>query len=333
MARKMTQETGKDPSEVRVDNHNNWPFVELFDCEKEFLARMAQKNIQQIFVTAKLSPNKDDEPFNSAVGHILDCLDSLPRRPDAGFDCIYKTIDNFLGAFPPSEKSPLHNAVNTLFHSNQDAWSEITSILMANFPQQSADYAATRILECHVDKQLPHAEEIKRRARRSIESDRYEEFLDKYLITNPQMPGEYFLKNDGERNAGRLFRMMMRLEGPLELEEDKTPEVFPAGNKLNFYDSASVIENQVKMNILMEVLVYTYRNERFHGDTFSPFRSGKAKMKTYAHAYFMLISSYIFLLGILEFKGMGGLNISDVVNVARSSMDSFSRFFEDHVNK
>jgi hypothetical protein len=54
-------------STIRVATHNKWPAVELFPCEREFIERMARKNIQQIFVTARLVPDDDDEPFNAAV--------------------------------------------------------------------------------------------------------------------------------------------------------------------------------------------------------------------------------------------------------------------------
>ena len=94
-------------SKIRVHNHNNWPAIELFQCEKQFFEKMAKNNIQQIFVTASMSSNDDDQEFNSAISHILDCLSLLPMRPDLAFDALYKVIDKNLGFFGANCRSPV----------------------------------------------------------------------------------------------------------------------------------------------------------------------------------------------------------------------------------
>lgn len=53
------------------------------------------------------------------------------------------------------------------------------------------------------------------------------------------------------------------------------------------------------MKLLINGLLYTYRNERFHGDAFSPFKSSKTQLKTFAHAYFCLISTYFFIAQLI----------------------------------
>ena len=95
----------------------------------------------------------------------------------------------------------------------------------------------------------------------------------------------------------------------------------------------NIIPASVKLKCVINIFIATYRHERFHGETFSPFRSSKAKLKTYAHAYFMLMTSYIVVLGMLHHRDKGGFSIVDLVNVAERSMHQFSSFFGDAFNE
>ena len=70
-----------------------------------------------------------------------------------------------------------------------------------------------------------------------------------------------------------------------------------------------------------------------HGEAFSPFRSSKAKLKTYAHAYYMLMSAYILILGMLQLQNKGGLAISDILSVANQSMNRFSSLLGDALHE
>lgn len=313
-------------STTRISNHNNWPVIELFPCEREFLERLARHNIQQIFVTATLVPNDSDEPFNAAVGHILDCLDSLPKRPDAAFDSLYKVIDQNLNAFSKPNTSRMRSLVDAFFQTAPKDWAKITEILASNLPQQTADYAASRSLDCHIPSITPHTKEMRTRASRSLGPKRYKEFCDKFLIANPQNPNIFDLPYNNRRNAGRLMRILFK-------QAIATPKntgqytVSAATSLLNLSVQANILPPEQKLHSLLEICLSTYRHERFHGEAFSPFRSSKAKLKTYSHAYYMLMVSYVIVLGMLQHQGKGGISISDVSGVAQDSMQRFSTFF------
>jgi hypothetical protein len=116
-------------SVIRVSNHNKWPAVELFPCEREFIERLAEKNIQQIFLTARLQSDENDEPFNAAVGHVLDSLDFLPNRPDAAFDSLYKVIDQNLAAFALPSVPRMRSTANAFFAAYPTEWAGIVETL------------------------------------------------------------------------------------------------------------------------------------------------------------------------------------------------------------
>lgn len=285
---------------------------------------MARHNIQQLVVTAKFVPDDTDEPFNSAVGHILDCLDSLPKRPDAAFDSLYKVIDQNLEVFSQPNISRMRATVDTFFDAAPNYWAAITELLSAKIPQQSADYAASRILGCHIESNPPHSDQMKKRAERSLGSRRYKQFCDKYLVANPQAPNLFDLPYQNRRNAGRLMGLMFRQTAPLS-----NPKATSAAGTLllDLSIRANILSPREKLLSLMEICLSTYRHERFHGEAFSPFRSSKASLKTYAHAYYMLMVSYVIVLGMLQSQGKGGLSISAVYDVAKESMNRFSSFF------
>lgn len=320
----------KSTSETRVSNHNSWPLIEPFPCERDFLERMAQKNMQQIFVTANLVANSKDEPFNAAVGHILDALDSLPRRPDAAFDCLYRVIDQNLKIYIQPGAAPMGSLVEKLFLQEPISWTVITETLAKNMPRQTADYAASRALDCFVENNPPHTERMKSRARRSLGATRYLEMKTKYLITNPQHTGMYFLPYKHRRDAGRFMFLLFRSSAAVA---KKTTSTVVTKSTLDLSVSANILPAQSKLYALLEVCLATYRHERFHGEAFSPFRSSKATLKTYAHAYYMLIAAYIVILGMLQNQGKGGLAISDVVDAATQSMDNFAQFFGEVLNE
>lgn len=317
-------------STIRVNNHNNWPAVELFPCEKMFVERMARLNVQQIFLTATLTPSDADEPFNAAVGHILDCLDSLPRRPDAAFDCLYKVIDQNLTPFERPNTSRVISAVDSLFEAEPAYWSAIADLLSTNIPQQTADYAAGRILECHVSPNPPHSDEMKKRAKRSIGARRYDQLCRKFLVPNPQNAALLELPYNKKRDAGRLLRMMFTQRAPRSQTKVSPSDL---GSLLDISIQANVLSPREKLRALMEICVATYRHERFHGEAFSPFRSSKATLKTYAHAYYLLLVAYVVVLGLLQQQKKGGLNAADIYRLAEQSIERFSVFFCDVLNE
>ncbi len=314
------------PSTLRVSNHNSWPAVALFPCEREFIEQLARHNIQQIFVTTTLAPNDADEPFNAAVGHILDCLDSLPKRPDAAFDSLYKVIDQNLGAFCQPNTSRMLSAVDAFFQAHPKEWATISEALAGNVPQQTADYAASRILDCHIQANPPHTEDIKKRAKRSLGQQRYNAFCDKFLVANPQDPSIFDLPYQNRRNAGRLIRLQFRQSIALT-KSSSTHSTSPTQSVLDLSLQQNILTPKEKLHSLMEICLSTYRHERFHGVSFSPFRSSKATLKTYAHAYYMLMVAYVILLGLLLDQGKGGVSIADIEKVTIESMQRFSNFF------
>jgi hypothetical protein len=53
-----------------------------------------------------------------------------------------------------------------------------------------------------------------------------------------------------------------------------------------------------RAHLLISGLLYTARNERFHGQSFSPFVSSQASISTYVHPYFLFVATYALLMNL-----------------------------------
>ena len=150
--------------------------------------------------------------------------------------------------------------VNALFTPHPSEWAQISELLSSNMPLQTADYAASRILDCYIQANLPHTEEIKKRATRSLGKQRYEDFKSKFLTANPQNAALYDLPYHNRRNAGRLIRMMFQQSTPILPRSSNTTN---ATSTLDLSVSANLLGPQTKLEALLEICLVTYRHERF----------------------------------------------------------------------
>ena len=84
------------------------------------------------------------------------------------------------------------------------------------------------------------------------------------------------------------------------------------------------IEN--RLEFLLSCVLYTSRCERYHGDYFSPFKSDRAGLDTYAFSYFLLSFCYIYLLALIhrhcELNGIGEICALDsILDAAKIMQD------------
>lgn len=76
----------------------------------------------------------------------------------------------------------------------------------------------------------------------------------------------------------------------LSIEEDKDLGI--EANPVFRLDESS------QAQILGLLVLYTLRNERIHGSSFSPFLSSDASLSTYTHPYFAFLATYYLLVGL-----------------------------------
>ncbi len=81
-----------------------------------------------------------------------------------------------------------------------------------------------------------------------------------------------------------------------------------------------------RLEFLLSCVLYTSRCERFHGDYFSPFKSDRANLDTYAFSYYLLAFCYIYLLTLIhrhcELNNIGEIcSLDSILDAAKTMQD------------
>ncbi|WP_206667351.1 hypothetical protein, partial [Bacillus cereus] len=80
-------------------------------------------------------------------------------------------------------------------------------------------------------------------------------------------------------------------------------------------------------------LLYTYRNDRFHANAFSPFKSSKATIKTYAFAHFSFLFTYYLVLMVFHEDNPSDFKLSDIFFNVNHNLDLFINIYGKHLTR
>lgn len=302
-----------DAKKLRISLNNTWPKETLFPIEVLLKERMAENNIEQIFLPAQLK-NSNNTEFHNLLRHYLEALNQLPLRPDIAFDCIWKALDaEFvrLKDVVRTDKgrfSIFYNYINKSPYTC-NTYASLTDII----PLQTCEFVAKRIFENNISFiKTPNDNNVKSFRNRVISSltlAMYNDFITKY---EPEWTSD---KATAQRNAGRLLQKFLKGE---ELAIIKTKHKLSIENKALF---------------LTAVTMPQFRNERFHGESNPPFRSSAAKLKTYAHAYYIFHVAYIHLLEVFLYREFGVIDVEITEKAINDNKSLFLKIFGDVISK
>lgn len=278
----------------RIDYNNTWPDCGMWrsDIQIEFDNWLKQQSLSQIFEVVKLSDTAqqvlyDNAKLNKLVSGILDIYDELPYRPDEAFDVAWRSLEIFMNhhrniAWPNDDDKTPHlitKTVNDLIMpltKSDTRVKEMWEVFLADLPLSVLIYTINR---CYIKHDLAINTQIKR------VSDRAEDTLSKVLYED--IKKQYRLEKDVKPTADTLRRSAMLLQLIL-----KGNEVVVNGHK-------HFLGLEKRLEFVLSCILYTNRCERFHGDYFSPFKSDRADLDTYAFSYYLLSFSYIYLWSLV----------------------------------
>ena len=300
----------KDTKHLRIEYNNSWPTKFLFPVEQQLKQRLDENNLQQVFLPTKLRYSDDNE-FHTLLGHFLEGIDQLPFRPDIAFDSIWRTLDAEFIRVKDESSLPQHTSRFDIFIRKITSDSKTSKAflpLLQIIPMQTSEFVAKRILSSVVSPDN-HAEPFLKRVKSCFGESLYLDFLDKY-------------KNDWVSSHGSTQRragaFLKRLAAGDELNVNGKKYKLPENNSIAF---------------LIAVVMPQFRNERAHGTTFAPFRSSVAKMKTYTHAYFLLLVAYALLLEVFLYRDFGVVEQIEVAEAIEKNMDLFLLIFSKDLKK
>jgi hypothetical protein len=323
---------------LRIDRVNSWKprlkeneYDYLFPIEKDFLSRInieLSQNELKIFTPLNYPYNLDKD-YHIYISYFIECLDVLPLKMDLSFDFSWKGLEFYMGkAYEKHKGDRTTNISDLIKYSNNNYWADVINSnhniqnyieqFLKLIPSQSYEYLGKRMLDKYT---IINPRENPLYTRLAMTNGNIDVKMDSLL---KDLFTKYGTLNDAEitRKVGRI--MFKLLNG----ETIDLPDSITVFNTNNY--SLTLKE---KLNVIVNGVLYTYRNERFHGNTFSPFKSSKASLMTYSHAQYSFLWTY-FLVNMTKLY-LNNINISteEIENNMRQNIETFSILYGRHLTK
>lgn len=332
------EEISEKFKQLRVDRVNSWKpklrkeqYDFLFPIEEALLDRIDSKlsaSGKRFFTPLSYAYDLDTD-YHVYISYFIDSLDCLPLKVDLSSDVSWKGLELYVGkAYESDNETAIENVtqllryavdnyLTTTIESNPTISSQI-SVLMQTMPSQSYEFLAKRLYE---DFSLEAPRRNKLYKRIALDSGTEIETIDSLYRDIYNKYGEID-SGDKSRKVGRLLYKLLQGETiNLPSRVNATEEV---EHRLGLSE---------KLNFIVNGLLYTFRNERFHGNTFSPFKSSKATLMTYSHAHYMFLWSY-FLVNISKLHiNTLNLSVEQVVSNMETNIESFVALYGRHLSR
>ena len=282
----------------------------------------------KIFVTLNY-PYELDKEYHIYISYLIESLDVLPLKMDLSFDFSWKGLELYMGkAYEIHRGQKISNVSDLIKYSRSNYWYDVISnnanILkgieefIKLIPSQSYEYLGKRMLESYSIASPKNNQLYTRIAMSNGNVDIKIDTLLKDLYTKYGNPDN----GDKTRKIGRIiYKLLIGQTITLPKNDNAIQE--------NNYN----LDLKEKIDLIVNGLLYTYRNERFHGNTFSPFKSSKASLQTYSHAHYLFLWTY-FLVNITKLY-LNNISITkeDVENNIKSNMSIFEKLYGRHLVK
>lgn len=245
----------------------------LFSIEEIFMERVKAKTAT-FFKPIQIGELNSVE-FNRQLSYLIDAFDSLPGRVDIAFDSAWKAFE-----LETREFAPRQNITDRLRTIVEAVDKDVIDLICLNFPVQSCEYLYKRLISDVMDKSVNHG--LKNRINYSKNNQRICQLLEHLELLYKKG------SSAARRNGALLIRRALE------------------GERLKLANGSGVtsvtLDSNSKAQILISLFLYTARNERVHGSTFSPFISSAASLRTYTHPYFAFLATYYLLISLWKAK-------------------------------
>lgn len=311
---------------VKLINKNKPAFPEysgLLPIEKQFIEKIKNNNISVLHTFEAISSiNKD---YNIIICNILEALEQLPRRTDIAFDFIWRAFEKALSIGVDPDDNITKQIVNysirfeTVCATNPAINSTFIS-LMDIIPLQTCEYIAKLIFrEYRYGKVINDQSGIIQRTIRHNSPNslpNLHQFLhslyEKYCLDSSSNPLA-IIPPINIRNCGLVIKKYL------------------CGNPISIASSCYSATVSDKISFTLNFLLYSFRCERTHANSISPFKSSLARMKTYAHVHYCLITNMTLLCArSLE---LGFCDSAEINTVTSKNITAFRLIYKTSLSK
>lgn len=309
-----------------IKYNNDWDGKNIWKCDLQdkLDSLMSAKNISNFLVPLKLDSNAKDilaqEPIIARLFTIiLDVYDELPYRPDAAFDISWRALEKMMIYYSREVDNNKSSNVTELVKQMPVIISELLEsnaslksafqLLLDNHSLASLKFCFNYLADDNrvkdsydllIDKDSNRISKRMQCAMNqnsvdsSLSTTLYSEFIKKYLTKDFY---ENAKKGDGSVVAVTSRKAAMCLISFMKATQDID---------LNGVKFKPMVLSK-RLELLMSGVLYSIRNNRFHGENYSLFKSSRANQTTYYSMYYCLIVTYILywivLYALLDKKG------------------------------
>ncbi len=292
-------------SKKRIDYNNNWPDkVIIFSAQEAYDKLLKDKGVPHILRPIKI-PLIEEYEFQRLLSFKIDIYEQLPNRPDIAFDLAWRNFEAYSVFFSVSKgwsTSKTHKILYKVcedillnqYNSNVELANSFSN-LINNVPLQATEFLIKRLLESNSNALKSQQNKIIERFIEITSQDLFECLKIKYDFFTPE----------NQRKAGLLLQLLIK------------------GNEVEINTQKFKLTLIQQLKLITNGILYTYRNERFHGDSFSPFKCSATRLKTYAHSYYCLIATYFFISQLIFHHYPNKFKLSEI---AEQLDDNTNRF-------
>lgn len=308
----------------QVDLNNGWPDQPEMNTPSAamLIQRMQEQGWKQllfpVFIDqeAAIAAFKADKQVAKIFSSILDVYDMLPLHPDLAFDAAWRSFEYIVETYANVawgyKEHPFVDTVKdklcteVLCHlSDKDADMKVAiTEIFSNLSLNSIQYAVTRIFYYKELSVAPQTKLVYARAKNIIGEDVLEHIRMAYKGDSGYMDAKAI------RDVSRRFYRLMN------------------GQDADFNGkSVNPLTLNESLQMLINVILYTSRCERFHGDFYSPFRSTRTKMDTYYNYYYLTVVSYILFWCVMQklLSQKGVPQLVSASSIRNSVVETFAR--------
>lgn len=272
----------------QIEMNNNWDSIKEVETEAFCLFR-ERLGGNQLLTPVKIESAKafetlkNDKHLSKIFSSMLDVYNQLPYHPDMAFDAAWRCLEYEMklyaqrawGAradmklddfFPRVSKEVFVSLINSDPHL-QNTYNS----LICNVSLSALKYMTLRLYFRKDLSVAPQMAFVRGRANSILGEELLSALFDAYK------------KDDGSLDAKGVNDIARRFDRILQ------------GLDVNAEDKTfNAISFDKRIELLLSVVLYSSRCERFHGDIYSPFKSSKAKMTTYYEYYFLTLCCLFF---------------------------------------
>ena len=297
----------------RIDYINNWPNVVPFEAEKNYEKRcndFADQNGRHPLSLMKLWVDTD-VTYNRAISHFIDSIDMMPYHPNFAFTFSFSALDCCVKEICSNSNTTIclktvSDEISILADQNNDVNSSLVALFSA-IPVHATMY----LYKCSCNFK-PHN---KAYSRLTTNSDNTENAYRKNIIDAIELK---YGKDILNRKPALLYRKIFN-----------SVDIVLNGATIN-------ITNSFRIHLLLSGIIYSLKNDSFHGASMLSTKSSQTTPKRYAMNYYCYIATYTLRMIILVKNSTmsdaeKGIKYGELKDITLRNVNDFCDLFGNHI--